>query len=137
MALCAFVSACAIPNLESAECSDARTALREFYSFHFGNDMRFSADNLQMRQQFLTPSLFNKLSGSAAGTDPFTTGNDDLPKAFRVGACRVSPAGRPIFEVLLFWKDDNRSEQRSIWVAMRKQNDKWLVDQVSTVRFND
>ncbi len=126
--------ACSIPNLEPQDCTDSRTALREFYSFHFGNDMRFSLDNLKLRRPFLTESLFQSIENSPPGTDPFTVGTDDFPKAFRVGACKIANDGNPLFEVLLFWKDDRRSEQRSIWVSMRKQNDKWLVDKISQVK---
>jgi len=38
------------------------------------------------------------------------------------------------FQVLLFWKDDVRSEQREIGVTTVKQNGQWLVDDVSAAR---
>jgi hypothetical protein len=38
---------------------------------------------------------------------------------------------------LLFWKDDKRSEQRSIWVEMQQQNGSWLVKGISKVKAND
>ena len=38
---------------------------------------------------------------------------------------------KPAFEVLLFWKDDTRSEQREISVEAVKKNDVWLIDNVA------
>jgi hypothetical protein len=54
-----------------------------------------------------------------------------LPKAFRVGGCTINTPGQSVnFDVLLFWKDDKRTEQKHISVAVRKENDKWLIDMV-------
>jgi len=133
----AIFNGCSIPNLESRDCSDARTALHEFYSFHFGNDMRFTFENLQLRKRFLTDELFKKLENAPAGGDPFTTEDEDYPRAFRVGKCSIDRMGNPNFEVLLFWKDDQRTGQRSIRVGMRKQNGGWLVERISKVNAND
>src|SRR5262245_25972058 len=79
-----FIAGCSIPNLEDPACANARTAVREFYSFHFGNEMSFSTENLKNRERFLSPGFLETLSNEAEGTDPFTTGTSDLPKAFRV-----------------------------------------------------
>ncbi len=123
-------SACGVPNLEPAECIESRTALREFYSFHFGNEMKFSPDGLAQRERFLTPSLMNEMRAAAIDTDPFTSGNTDLPKTFRVGECRVPEPGRTRFDLLIFWKDDVRSEQRKLEVDMVKTDRGWLVDRI-------
>lgn len=121
---------CGTPVLEPPECTDARTPVREFFSFHFGNDMAFSAEGLKLRERFLSQELFTKIQDSSEGTDPFTTGDTDFPKAFRTGECRVLEPNRVRFEIILFWKDDARSEQRKIGVeAVRNQND-WLVDRI-------
>ena len=127
-ALC--IGACSIPNLEDPTCTEARTAVREFYSFHFGNDMGVSAENLKKRERFLTPQLLQKVSDGQEGIDPFTTGTAEFPKAFRVGECRGSSPAKAEFQVILFWRDDVRSEQREIKAAAVKQNDKWLIDNV-------
>ena len=124
--------ACSIPNLESASCIDSRNALREFYSFHFGNSMSFSQDDLKAREKFLTPEFAARLRNSQEGTDPFTTGTSDIPKAFRAGECREISPERTAIEVLIFWKNDERSEERKINVEMAKRGDNWLVDNVVT-----
>jgi hypothetical protein len=124
------VNACSIPNLEAPECTAARQTVREFYSYHFGNEMRFSPENLQSREKFLTPQFAESLRNRQTDADVFTTNDTDYPKAFRAGECRVVAPGRTEFEVLLFWKDDARSEQRAIKVEAVKQNDKWLIDKI-------
>ena len=123
--------ACSIPNLESASCVESRNVLREFYSFHFGNNMVFTLDDLKARERFLTPELAERLRGAREGTDPITSGTDDIPKAFRAGDCREISPERTAFDVVLFWKDDHRSEERKINVEMVKRNDAWLVADIT------
>ena len=126
-----FVGACSVPNLEDPVCTESRTAIREFYSFHFGNEMRISQENIKDRQRFLTPRFYQELSNTQADTDPFTTGTNEVPKAFRVGECHVVAPDKVEFQVLLFWRDDVRSEQREIKAVLVKQGDKWLLDSVN------
>jgi len=122
---------CSIPNLESAPCVDSRNALREFYSYHFGNSMTFSEADLKAREKFLSPEFAARLRGTQEGIDPFTTGTADVPKAFRVGECRELSSERTALEVVLFWKDDKRTEERKIQVEMTKRGEGWLVDDVA------
>jgi hypothetical protein len=130
--LTAFGSlACSIPNLESASCVDSRNALREFYSYHFGNSMTFSREDLKAREKFLTPEFTARLAGSQEGTDPFTTGTSDIPKAFRTDECRELSPERTALDVVLYWKDDNRTEERKIKVEMAKRGGEWLVDDIA------
>jgi hypothetical protein len=121
---------CSIPNLEKPECTAARGAVNEFYSYHFGNEMKFSQENLKLRERFLSPELFQSLSGTQGEGDVFTTGTSDIPKAFRTGTCEVTAPDRTRLEVLLFWRDNTRSEQRAIHVEAAKRGDKWLVDKI-------
>lgn len=121
---------CGIRNIEKPECAETRDAVKKFYSFHFGNDMKPTKENLQMREKYLTDELKQKLAaGNDSKTDYFTA-TDDYPKAFRVGGCAAENENETITEVLLFWKDDKRSEQREIKVESVKQNNNWLINQV-------
>ncbi|MGD9587536.1 MAG: hypothetical protein AB7Q37_09995 [Pyrinomonadaceae bacterium] len=129
MAAASF-SGCSVPNLDPPLCSEARTPVREFYSLHFGNEMAVSPDVLALRRQFITDGLFERAAAAEPGTDPFTSGSADLPKAFRVGECRVLGPERTGFDVLLFWKDDVRSEQRTISIEAVRVNGRWLVDKI-------
>jgi hypothetical protein len=124
--------ACSIPNLEAPECTAARASVREFYSNHFGGDMKFTPENLRAKEKYLTPDLTRALQRFVTDSDPFTlTRGDDLPKAFRVGGCKATAADKTESQILLFWKDDNRSEQREINVEAVKQNDHWLINNIS------
>ena len=125
-----FSDGCSIPNLEKPECTAARQTVREFYSYHFGNDMKPSAENLRQREKFLTGELKRTLETRSDGKTDYFSATDDYPKAFRVGGCEVIDENKTVFEVLLFWKDDARSEQRSINVEVVRQTDKWLINQV-------
>lgn len=130
IASCLMLPACSVPNLEPRECTEARDVIREFYSLHFGNDMAYSAENLEKRRAFLTPRLSASLRDSPPALDPFTL-TDDKPKTFRVGECRVTePSRRVAFDVLLFWKTDTRTEQRPIKVEAAKIEDRWLIDRI-------
>ncbi len=128
--------ACSLPNLEEADCTRARDIVREFYSFHFANDMHPTQENIRLREKYLTHDYAAKLMhdediGTPATKDLFTN-SEDFPKAFRVGECRVVEAGKKVeFEVLMFWKDDEKSQQKPVVAFVRKENDKWLIDSVS------
>jgi hypothetical protein len=125
-----FTFACSVPNLESPECTDSRLAVKQFYSFHFANEMKFSGDNLKQREKFLTPELAKSLQTLTGENDVFTTNSNDLPKAFRIGECNVIEPTKTNLEIVLFWRDDNRSEQKNIHVEAVKQADKWLLNKV-------
>lgn len=133
--LCAFCQlACSLPNLEDADCIQARDIVREFYSFHFANDMHPTAENVRLRKKYLTHDYEDRLlanSGAGSGTKDYFTDADEFPKAFRVGECKVSSPSQSVnFDVLLFWKDDARTEQKHISVTLKKENDRWLIDAV-------
>jgi hypothetical protein len=127
-----FSASCgSVPVLEAPECAPARGAVKELYSFHFGNEMRFSPENLKQREKFLTPEFYRSLQNLQTENDVLTTNNTDFPKAFRVGKCEVAAPDKTNVEVLLFWRDDVRSEQRAITVETVKQGDKWLVNKIT------
>jgi hypothetical protein len=122
---------CSVPNLETPACVESRDIVREFYSFHFGNGLAFSPESLKQRERFLTPGFSSRLATQHEGADPFTTGTTDFPKAFRVGECKETAPDKTVFEVLLFWRDDSRTEQKTIRVEAGKSGDKWLIDSVN------
>jgi hypothetical protein len=126
-----LIASCgSVPNLDAPECIEARGVVKEFYSYHFGGEMRFSPENLQKREKFLTPEYFKSLQTLQTDADVFTTNNTDFPKAFRIGKCEVIEPTKTNIEVLLFWKTDTRTEQKAINVEVVKQNDKWLINKI-------
>lgn len=128
---CLLMASCSVPNLEKPECAAARQTVKELYSFHFGNDMKLSKENLKQREKFLTDDLKQYLFRKEENPKDYFTGTVDYPKAFRVGVCDVvEPVKKVNFQILLFWKDDKRNEQREINVEIVNKNDKWLVNKV-------
>jgi hypothetical protein len=126
------LSGCSVPNLEEPDCRESRDVVREFYSFHFGNDMHPSPENIKLREKFLTARLTDELLRSSTGTIDYFTGTSDFPKAFRVGECKINVPGQSVaFDVLLFWKDDTRTEQRHIPVEVKKEGAVWRIDKVN------
>ncbi|MCA1624591.1 MAG: YbjP/YqhG family protein [Acidobacteria bacterium] len=117
--------------MEKPECIDARQTVKELYSFHFGNDMKPSKENLQLREKFLTDTLKQQLEKQTEGARDYFTATEDFPKAFRIGGCNVIEPNKKLnLQVLLFWKDDNRNEQREVKVEVIKENDTWLINKV-------
>ncbi len=121
---------CSIPNLEKPECIESREFVKRFYSYHFGNDLKPSLENLQKREIYLSKNLFEELKSKPETANDYFTQTDDYPKAFRVGSCEVIANDTTVFEVLLFWKTETRSEQRTIKVETVKENDKWLIEKI-------
>lgn len=120
--------ACSVPILEPPECVESRGIVREFYSFHFGNDMHFSRANLDVRRRFLSAAFADSLENVETENDVFTVNSVDLPRAFRVGECVAEGPDRTRFQVLFFWRDEKRTEQRSIQVTAKRINGAWLID---------
>jgi len=132
-----FALACSVPSLELADCKEARGVVRELYSFHFGNDMEPSMENIELRSKFLTNDFKQTLQGfyrageGAKVGDEFTKTVSDFPKAFRVGRCTLDESkNQAEFEVILFWKDDKRNDQRTLQVVTIKDSNKWLVNDI-------
>lgn len=128
------ISACSVPNLESSACSEARVYARQFYSFHFGNDMTPSPEGLRARERYLTQEFYKELVqaiNDRSGIDPFT-GSDPPPTAFRIGKCE-SQADEAAFEVQLFWRTDDISTQKEIDISFVEVADKWLIKRVGRV----
>ncbi len=127
-----FTFGCSIPNLESPECTAARTPVRQFYSFHIGNEMKPSAENLQLREKFLSAELRQELAKQGETDVDYFTQTADYPKTFRVGECQAVSPEKTVFQVVLFWKDENRNEQREINVEAVKQNESWLINKIES-----
>ncbi len=125
-----LLSCGSMPNLEQRECAESGGVVKEFYSYHFGNEMKFSQANLKLREKFLTPEFAGTLQIQQSENDVFTTNNTDFPKAFRLGKCEVVSTEKTVYEIVLFWRDDVRSEQKIIKAEAVKQGDKWLINKI-------
>lgn len=129
--ICACVSACSIPSLQSPECAAASDGVKAFYSFHFGNDMQPTAENLRARERFLTPELFKMLStANSSGVDYFTQ-SDTPPKTFKVAKCTLEGENKADVHVQIYWREDSKVTQKEIHVEAVKSGEMWLVNSVS------
>lgn len=126
-----LLAGCSQPVLESPECVDSRDAVKRFYSFHVGNDMTPSAENLGKRKKFLSDALKKKLTENTDSKTDYFTQTADYPKAFRVGKCETAGDDRASFEILLFWRTDEKDSQREIDVEVVRENDNWQISRVS------
>ena len=136
-ALC--FAGCSVPNLESPQCTDARLAVRQFYSFHFGNDMSPSAENLKAREKYLTPDLIKTLGADQAGRVDYFTKADAYPKTFKVATCDSTDPQHAKLQVQVYWQEERGSlkdtTQREVGVDTLKTNDgRWLIDKVSEAK---
>ncbi|MGI9054411.1 MAG: DUF3828 domain-containing protein [Pyrinomonadaceae bacterium] len=125
-----FTFSCSIPNLEKPECIESKEIVKQFYSFHFGNDMKPTPENLNRREKYLSRNLFEESKTRTETAKDYFTQTDDYPKAFRVSGCEVLTPEKTLFEILIFWKTETRTEQRTIKVETIKENGNWLIDKV-------
>ena len=123
--------ACSIPSLEKPECTQARDAVKQFYSFHFGNDMHPIAENLKARERYLTSELYKTLSESARSKDYFTA-SDDFPKTFKIGKCELPQPNKANVQVQIYWRDDTKTVQKEVNVEAVNRKDGWLINKVSS-----
>jgi hypothetical protein len=125
-----FAVSCEIPVIESQDCSEAQIAVREFYSYHFDGDMAINAKELERLKKYMTPQAAKELEGTETENDIFTTNSTDHPKAFRIGSCKLEQPDTARLSVLLFWRSDERTEQREINIEAKKIDGKWLFNKV-------
>ena len=85
---------------------------------------------MNRREKFLSGSLKQELEKQTSTTKDYFTATDDYPKAFRVGSCKIEGEYKTVFGVLLFWKDEQRDEQKEIQVEAIKENNNWLINKV-------
>ena len=124
--------ACSLPSLEKPECAQARDAVKQFYSFHFGNDMHPTAENLKARERFLTSDLYKTLSALPGSTDYFTA-SDEFPKTFKIGKCELPQSDKANVQVQIYWRDDTKTVQKEVNVEAVNQKGAWLINQVNQV----
>jgi hypothetical protein len=133
-ALC--IASCKLPSLESPQCNEASLAVRQFYSFHLGNDMTPTEQNLIARERYLMTDFYHRLlSVKHEKTDPFTY-SDEYPKTFKIGACVANDADHALVQVQIYWQQEHGSTkdttQEDLKVdATRVADGKWLIANVA------
>ena len=127
----AACSSISIPSLEDPSCTEARDFARSFYSTHLDSEMKPSADSLEAKSAGLTASFSEKIRTQSHGEkDPFTL-TENYPRAFKLGGCKSQEDGSVSLEVQLLWRDKDVSRQESINAILRKDDGRWLIDDIS------
>jgi hypothetical protein len=122
--------ACSAPTLEDPQCADAQDRLRRFYSLHF-DEIETGAKTENEARSYLTSRLTGELAATQTPEGDYFTAGDRFPKAFRVGTCTLRGDQTAEIDVLLLWRTDEESEQRSVRVKMARAGEAWRVDGVS------
>ena len=99
LTLLIFSTGCSEAVLNADQCSDARNAVKRFYSFHFGNDMTPSDRGLEIRTRFLSKGLADRLTKDKNSSTDFFTQSEEFPTAFRVGKCEMRSEDSALLEV--------------------------------------
>ncbi|MFM9903365.1 MAG: hypothetical protein ACKVQJ_02205 [Pyrinomonadaceae bacterium] len=93
--------------------------------------MHPSAENLKMRERFLTGELMNTLSASVETMQDYFTKSGEPPKTFKIGKCDAPQADKVNIQVQLYWRDDAKTVQKEVHVEAVKSGDAWLINKVS------
>lgn len=130
-ALC-FGACGSIPNLESAECTAVRNSARQFYSFHFANNMVPSRETFKAREQFLTPRFNATLAvAPQSDLDPFTMAVE-LPRTFKIAECTALSPTNVDIKIQTYWRDDVSTRQQEVQANFINEGGKWLLDSVGS-----
>ncbi|MEK7724123.1 MAG: hypothetical protein AAB336_07245 [Acidobacteriota bacterium] len=119
-----------IPNLDEPQCAESREMVKKFYSIHFDGRMLFSKENLKLQERFLSPEFYTSLENLQTENDVFTTNSADIPRAFRLGNCKLIETNKTNVEILLLWRNESESRQQIINAEVINQNDKWLINKI-------
>jgi hypothetical protein len=123
-----LIGACSIPSLESAECSQARDTVKQFYSWYLGTDL----DTRLKQPEILNRFVAKKFQDEHPTSDPAAYFfSDDLPKTFKIGACKQIDPQKVDMQVQIYWRDDKKTVQKEVHVETVKTGDAWLINNVS------
>lgn len=94
--------------------------------------MRPVAENLKLREKFLTARYYSIVSAvTDADTDPFTM-TREFPRTFKIGECIEASPTSVDLQIQLYWRDDQQTVQQEIMTNVVKENDDWFVDSVGS-----
>jgi hypothetical protein len=127
---CVFATACSLPALESPQCTDARETVRKFYSFHFGNDIAYTVEDIEKRKPYLTDEFAAKQTAYGTTFDPFTLA-EDPPRTFKLGECTFIDREKVAFRVQVYWRDDSTTVQKDLRLELVAKDGNWLINNIS------
>lgn len=92
--------------------------------------MGSSPENQKKREQFLTSSLISELAAAGETKRDYFTATEDFPKAFRVGECTLNSDEKVTLQVLLLWRNDDRTQQKEVNAEAVNVDGRWLINRV-------
>jgi hypothetical protein len=105
--------------------------VKQFYSFHFGNEMQPSAETLKARERFLTPQLYRELSSAGPSDVDYFTAAQTPPKTFKIAQCTLEGKEKADVHVQIYWREDPTVTQKEVHVEAVKVGESWLINKVS------
>ena len=126
MAFC-FVG-CSVPKLESSQCSEAGDQVKEFYSWYLGTDAEMRGRQGDIYDRFISPKF---QTDAAEGTDPFFR-STTLPTTFKIGKCESMNDTQGKIQVQLYWRFENKTDQKEVYADVVKSGDRWLIEKVES-----
>jgi hypothetical protein len=118
--------ACSIPKLESPQCSEAGDQVKEFYSWYLGTDAEMRAKQPDVYNRFISPKF---QADAAEGTDPFFRSTTP-PTTFKIGKCESINDTQGKIQVQLYWRLENKTDQKEVYADVVKSGDRWLIEKV-------
>jgi hypothetical protein len=120
--------ACSIPKLESPQCSEAGDQVKEFYSWYLGTDAEMRGRQRDVYERFISPKFQTDV---AAGTDPFFRSTTP-PTTFKIGKCESISDSQGKIQVQLYWRFENKTDQKEVYADVVKSGDRWLIEKVES-----
>jgi hypothetical protein len=121
------LASCSIPNLEGQQCTETRDVVREFYSWYLGTDAAMREKQRDFYDRYIAP---NFRSAAATGLDPFFL-SDTTPTTFKIGKCEVKDDSHVDIQVQIYWRQEQKIDQKEVYAGVEKVGDKWFIDEVN------
>ena len=123
-----LIAGCSIPKLESAGCSSARDAAREYYALAIGGEPGSRPEVLEKLKAMRSANFSANVDGGE-GRDQFYFSRLQ-PTAYRVGTCTEQGGGRATLATTVIWRLEGKNSERTDKITLLKTNDAWLVDHI-------
>jgi hypothetical protein len=122
-----WIASCSIPNLEGQQCTETRDVVREFYSWYLGTDPAMREKQRDVHDRYIASDF---RSAAVSGLDPFFL-SDTTPTTFKIGKCEVKDDSHVDIQVQIYWRQEQKIDQKEVYADVEKVGDKWLIDEVN------
>ena len=121
---------CSIPNLETAQCSEARDSVKEFYSWYSGTESEDRAKQPEVFKKYISSeSPLNSAGGEKI--DPFFN-SATPPTTFKIGKCEMVDGTHTNIQVQLYWRQEAKTDQREVYADTVKSGDRWQIEKIES-----